>query len=120
MRISDWSSDVCSSDLKDQLPAANIANYRQHQCRLAGEYLENRAADNISEPRSDRSARRIDGDGARALAARKEVGQHRNRGGRQRRLAEPDADTAQHPLPIEPGGRAPTGERTSKQLNTTH
>src|SRR3546814_15113752 len=93
MRISDWSSDVCSSDL--QLPASNIANYRQHQCRLAGEYLENRAADNISEPRSDRSARRIDGDGARALAARKEVGQPRNRGGPPRRLADPAAHT--HP-----------------------
>src|SRR3546814_4232673 len=117
MRISDWSSDVCSSDLKDQLPAANIANYRQHQCRLAGEYLENRAADNISEPRSDRSARRIDGDGARALAARKEVGQHRNRGGRQRRFADADADTAQPHLPIGPGARAQSGHRSEEHTS---
>src|SRR3546814_13145532 len=66
MRISDWSSDVCSSDL------------------------------------------------ARALAARKEVGQHRNRGGRQRRFADADADTARHHLPIGPGERAQSGHETPR------
>src|SRR3546814_4377253 len=66
MRISDWSSDVCSSDL------------------------------------------------ARALAARKEVGQHRNRGGRQRRFAAADAATAQHHLPIGPGERAQSGPETPR------
>src|SRR3546814_12890594 len=42
MRISDWSSDVCSSDLFAQRPAAEVRDHlpRTQPCRLAAQRLE--------------------------------------------------------------------------------
>src|SRR3546814_6505192 len=65
MRISDWSSDVCSSDLIEYLPARRVAEIAGENRRILGER-------DLRQPTADDRFADILGEFARALRPRSE------------------------------------------------
>src|SRR3546814_13955798 len=62
MRISDWSSDVCSSDLRDILDP-----FDEHRIRVAVDMRDDRAARGVARTgQTERNTRIDDGDDAAA------------------------------------------------------
>src|SRR3546814_4893211 len=99
MRISDWSSDVCSSDLRQSVRAADEPGYAGSLAHDAGPREHDARAAGTARPQ------------LRALAAERPAGRGRESAGRQpRRLAAPGA--------APPAARRPRSEEHTSELQS--
>src|SRR3546814_6214671 len=59
MRISDWSSDVCSSDLRREAPAVVVVHLHVEAARAARRHLPDAPHADDAEALADREERRV-------------------------------------------------------------
>src|SRR3546814_10222555 len=117
MRISDWSSDVCSSDLSHQ--DARHAN--EHEGDTPAPQVVDEAADDQPQKGPDRDAEAIKGDGRRPLRGLDRIGDQRMRRRRAARLPYPDANAREEELDVimrhstQDGHPRPDSERSEER-----
>jgi hypothetical protein len=88
-----------AGDDEYELPRAHFAQQRQtERATFAGDCRDDQAADQNGCAAADRDAHVVDAEGAAELLARKRVGDHRIRRGRQCRFADAYADARQEQL----------------------
>src|SRR3546814_20354702 len=85
MRISDWSSDVCSSDLLDLLRAVESGVGLTEHVRRAGHMLDATRDEQVGIAGADRLGGRPDGVKARAAQAVDSAARHLLRSSEERR-----------------------------------